>query len=188
MPDTSTVDVRGVQAPSKHTSLAAHAWPHAPQLAGSRLSMTHAPKQDCVPAGHASKHWPPLHVAAPPEGPGHPCPQEPQWDGSWAVSTHSEPHSVKPGAHDVPHEPPEHVATKSPLAGQGFAQDPQNCGSLVRSTQMVLQFVSGGLHADAHPVGVHTWPAPHAAPHEPQLVIDRRFASHPLEARPSQSA
>jgi len=186
-PDTSTVDARGTQPPSQHTSLAAHAWPHAPQLATSTLSETHTPPHGCMPGRHRAPHCPPAHVAAPPVGTGQAWPQAPQFPGS--VSSLPQPllQVVQPAGHVwltvPPHTPPLHA-----VPAHAFVHEPQCRGSLVRSTHEPLQFVSGGVQVSAQPLGAHTCPVAHAMLHAPHVAGLRKLASQPFETTPSQSA
>jgi hypothetical protein len=79
---------RQQHTPNRHTAPLAHAFPHAPQFAGSVDVSTHAPAHVTCPDGQLVPHTP-LEQIAPGE---HTLPHEPQWDGSVARSTHAVPH------------------------------------------------------------------------------------------------
>jgi hypothetical protein len=61
----------------------AHAWPHAPQLPGSEVSLTHAPPQLVRPVPHVTVQVPPEQTSPAPQT----FVQVPQWFGSLPVAT-----------------------------------------------------------------------------------------------------
>jgi hypothetical protein len=76
--------------PFVHIVPAPHTWPHAPQLALSAFSSTHAPVQALRPALHPRPQTRFVHAAIPPPavGGGQITPQPPQLAVSVASSTH----------------------------------------------------------------------------------------------------
>jgi hypothetical protein len=76
--------------PAEHTSPAAHAVPHAPQLARSVSTVTQVPLHSVCEAGHDTLHLPATHTR--PES--HALPQAPQLLRSESVSTHLPSHCV----------------------------------------------------------------------------------------------
>jgi hypothetical protein len=159
------------QLPAAQTSLAAHAFPQLPQLAGSPDVSTHFPSQAVVPGPQT--HAPPTQLA-PPE---HAAPHVPQLVASVAVCTQlpeqssaPAPHTQAPSTQEVP-----------PL--HGVLHAPQCRLSEARATQAPEPQVS-------QVVSVPPWPAPpapaEAVPPAPAAPADP--GSEAIQARTHASA
>lgn len=101
-----------------------HCVPHAPQLEGSVVVLTHAPAHNVVGAVHEVWHMPTLHRS--PEA--QTVPHVPQLVGSFWVSTHAEPQRLTGGNDGVQrHVPPTQISG----AVQAVPHPPQLFGSLL---------------------------------------------------------
>jgi hypothetical protein len=139
---------------------AAHWLPQLPQFVLLVEVSTQRPLQSVCPVAQPEAQLPPTHWLPGPQR----LPHAPQLRGSVEGSVHCEPHSVVPAEHA--HAPLTHAEP----VGQEVLQLPQSNGSLVRSTQAPLQLVSPAPHTVVQAPPEHTWPAAHAAPHEPQFA------------------
>ena len=121
------------QTPAEHTEPAAHASAHAPQLAGSLATFTHAAPHAMVPIGHT--HAPALQVWSARQA----VAQVPQCVRSLWTSTHAPVHEVKPVEQPVIVQTPlEHTCPVT----QTLPQLPQFIGSLCVVTHVAPQRVS----------------------------------------------
>jgi hypothetical protein len=101
-----------VQLPDTHAgwpfaTLLGHMTPHALQLFGSLIGLTHAPAQRISPAGQPLTHVPPMQSGVPP---GHACPQLPQLFGSPVSSMHAPWQLEYPVSQANPQFPPAQLA------------------------------------------------------------------------------
>ena len=106
-----------VQALFTQLSPEGQAIPHALQLFGSVLRLTHVPLQLFSPDWQVSPHMPPEQTSPA----GHTVVQEPQCALSVCSFTHVPPQFVSPAWHDRPHMPTEHTLP----AGQTCPHVPQ---------------------------------------------------------------
>jgi hypothetical protein len=164
-----------VHAPPTHVEVPPHAVPHAPQLASSEDSSTHAPLQSTVPAAHVTAQTPaeqtcPVAQAAP---------HLPQLLGSvWRLS-HDVPHAVSPAAH--PQAPFSHCS----VPGQLVPQVPQFESFVWRSTHALLQSVRPVAHVALQALFEQTSPLRQTTLHPPQLTGSLVGSTHaPLHTVP----
>jgi hypothetical protein len=184
-PLTSQSVLALAQVPATQTSPLAHACPHAPQLAGSADSGTHALPQRDHPGWHSMWHVPLSHEAKPLCGAAQELPQAPQLPVSFVRSAQELPHAARPGAHAVDPEqlPPTHEVPHATL------QPPQSVDDVFESTQRLPHVCSGGAQAPTQPVGEQREAAPvHEVLHEVHVAGCERSASQPSDGSPLQSA
>jgi hypothetical protein len=151
--------------PAAHTLVAlaraGHAVPHALQLAGSLLRLTHAPLQLVRPAVQLVAHtpaehtWPAAHVR----------PQAPQLLLSDCRSRHVPEQFVCPAAHETTQAPPLHTCPAAHVRPHA----PQLLLSDCRSRHVPEQSVCPAAHESTHAPAVQICPAVHARPHAPQF-------------------
>ncbi|MEP7049258.1 MAG: hypothetical protein ABJB12_02850 [Pseudomonadota bacterium] len=98
-----------------------HIVPHAPQLVGSFLKLTHAAEQFWVPEGQVEVHLLPAQTWFGP----HAWPQPPQFNGSMSVLTQALPHWAYPTLQVKWHAPALHEATALAGATQTLSHAPQ---------------------------------------------------------------
>lgn len=157
-------------APAEQTWPGAHAWPQAPQLAGSDEVFTQEPPQTDWPAGQAQA--PAEHVA--PEAQA--FAQPPQLAGSVAVLTQA------PLQDDVPGGHAQEPFTQEAPPAQAIPHPPQLAAFVVVSTHAPLQFFVGGLQEPEQTPALQTSFRGHTLPHVPQFFGSDFTSTQPPQA------
>ena len=191
-------------APPEHTWPAAHVVPQVPQFALSVRASTSqpfdgSPSQSAKPVRHAAiPQRPPLHAAVA-FGSTHARPHAPQLAALVSRSV-SQPFGAMPSQSPVfasqctmVHAPPTHPSVDTCGSAQTVPQAPQFVGSMeVRVQNAVTPVPHVARPAPQvvpHAPAEHTWPAEHAMPQLPQLVLSVRVSvSQPSLGTPLQSA
>jgi hypothetical protein len=159
-----------VQAPTWHSSPAAHAEPHAPQFFGSPDVLEHRPAHAISPSGQA--HVPPAQTWSPLQE----TPQPPQCAVSEARSRHAPEHALSPAAQDPVHSPLLQSGAERPHA---TPHPPQWAGSLVTSMQSVPHRLFPPAQAHVPPLQISL--ASHRRPQAPQSSMSLERSTQPPE-------